>query len=327
MAGRGSGGSSGSSGGSNSGHNNSNNSDNGNSNNSNNGNSSNSGSSDRGDADISVNEGQIGNNNPNMAQRVDEQVGGNYKNEPEPDGKPPEGYHREVTHSDNGVHARESYSNGNVSIENNASAYAENGTAHAGFESEVAYGSVSATSSGYVQADAHFDDINSILAGEGKVQLGAEAQVKQEASVDLGSADLSVNANARAAAGVTLSRGKTQIGAEASVGAEAKLGTGGNELTLGVGAGVGGGGEIIHGEDSDGDGQEEVGFSLSLKGGLGFNIGFKFEPEAIWNGAKDLLGLGEKSPEERLSGCIEQFEAMLEMKQANEAYDRLQSLL
>jgi hypothetical protein len=318
MAGPKGGGSSGNSGGSSG---NSGGSSSGQSNGSNSGNGNNSGSNNGSDNGTSTNNGQTGTNEPNVV------LGGNYKNEPEPDGKPPEGYHREVTYSDNGVHSRESYSNGDVSLESNASAYAENGTAHAGFEAEVAYGSVSSTSSAYVQADAHFDDINSILAGNGKVQLGAEAQAKQEVSVDLGGADLSVNANARAAAGATLSRGKTQIGAEIGVGAEAKLGTGGNELTLGVGAGIGGGAEIIHGEDSDGDGQEEIGFSLSLKGGLGFNIGFKFEPEAVWNGAKDLLGLGEKSPEERLCGCIEQFEAVLEMKQANEAYDRLQSLL
>jgi hypothetical protein len=303
MAGRGSGGSSGHGGGGGSGH----------------GNGSSSGNNNGSDNGTATNNGQAGNNDQNWLERTDEQVGGGYKNEPQPDGKPPEGFNPgEVTHSDNGVHFEQSYSNGTVGFENDASAYAENGTAFAGFESEVFAGPVSSNTSGYARADANFD---------GKVQLGAEVQVKQEISVDAGAADVSISANARAAAGVTFSPEKTQIGIEATVGAEAKVGGGGNEVTVGVSEGWGIGGEVIHGEDSDGDGKFEVGASFKLAFFAGGSVGFKFEPEAVLDGAKDLLGLGEKSPAERLSTCIEHFESVLEMKQANEAYDRLQSLL
>jgi hypothetical protein len=316
MAGKGSGGSSGHGGGGGSGQ----------------GNGSSSGQSNGSDNGTATNNGQAGNNDQNWLKRTDEQVGGGYKNEPQPDGKPPEGFNPgEVTHSDNGVHFEQSYSNGTVGFENDASAYAENGTAFAGFESEVFAGPVSSNTSGYARGDAHFegfDSVSSVLAGEAKVQLGAEAQVKQEYTLDAGPVDVSVSGNARVAAGFNhTTTEKTQIGLEATVGAEAKVGTGGNEVTVGVSKGFGVGGEIIHGEDSDGDGKAEFGLSLKLAFVVGGSIGFKFEPEAVLDGAKDLLGLGEKSPKERLCACTEQFESVLEMKQSNEAYDRLQSLL
>lgn len=208
--------------------------------------------------------------------------GGGYQPiEPPSAASPSQGSYSQTERSDSSVSHVEGYNDGNVGYETRVGASAENGSARAGAEAEVSAGPVSANASANVNADA--------VLTEDRAQLG----VGGEARVGLSDSTETVNAGvvASANAGGTLSTGRTQIGAEAGVDAEASIGKGGNEFGVSAGVGVGGGVEVVHGEDSDGDGKFEVGGSFGLMGGFGGGVNFRFEPETI---AENVMGGLEK---------------------------------
>ncbi len=152
-----------------------------------------------------------------------------------------------------------------------------------------------------------------------RLELGAGA----EASVDIYDSELvDVNASAGASAGIHFSSGRTSVGADASAGGGVSLGDSSNQVAVGVGVGAGGGFEVIHGEDSDGDGQWEIGGSVNLKWGVGGSLSFRVEPEEMLARAREFMGLSKRDSTPagtpRLSDPIA-------MRRLDEAYARLQS--
>jgi hypothetical protein len=93
-----------------------------------------------------------------------------------------------------------------------------------------------------------------------------------------------------AAGGAYYEQGKVGVAAEASLfnseDTVALGGASGNELSFGLGVGVGGNGESYLGEDSDGDGYKEFGGKIGYKLPFGGSLGYRVEPEYLWNKAK-----------------------------------------
>ena len=263
------------------------------------------------------------------AEKFDDVVGGGYyTGQPEVgQSNPTPGTYVLSESSDNGSLGVVGYSAGLTNAEARAASYAEDGTAYAGVGYGISAGPVSNNYDLYGRADFRVHDPVNIYTGDGVIHIGAEA----EGGTDIDIGPVGINGSGQAGVGVNASRERTQFGADASVDANVTVGGGGNEISAGVGYGGSLGIDLVHGEDSDGDGRGEIGFSLDFKAGVGGNVGFRFEPETVAEEVRSWFGGNEPAKVSREASypfsCCDRFEAALEMPDTQAATARLQSLL
>lgn len=185
------------------------------------------------------------------------------------------------------------------------------------------------TLSDKVDADAHFS--------QEKIELGFSVEEEAEL-LDTKFVDVSVSDGVDV--GIHLSPERISLGLEATLAEiEGDVGTSGNQVTGSVGLGYGGGFDVVNGEDSDGDGQWEIGGSLKAKWGVGGSVSFRVEPEAVMNRAKEAAGAakdwlgkhnpfgGDGSPSPGGSFVNTVGRQASGMRRLDEAFARLQSLL